>query len=495
MHLRTSRATALIAALVVSGVAAVTAPLASAAVRSGPSGSTVVLDSRASYLGVDAAATSDGTTYVAWISVHRSDDRFNEVHLCVLPRKATSCRGGVQTTGAVDPVSAQDLHVVARGSQVTLVWHHRTEASSTTSTGDRIAVSTVRAGVLQAATDVAVAPSNSTLASVVAGPRGISAVVVSGADDDFHTLYHYPILTAAPVAVRAPYSVGTVQLADDGDRSVLVVGQYAADKKPLSVAWKSSSATRWSGFTKIAGTWTDHDSARLLVTSRGIRLLATGHKNGLARTVVASWQAGRHRFGKPVLALPGQRCVAGGRDVVSDASGRMSSVSIGCDTLTVGNHQLAGVAATTSFRGGLTAIGQDAQIATTPSGRGWVVWLKSSSSEGGTLVARPITLPALITTVRKKTAAGVVRVTVPLSCLPAGTAEIGLAARASNGWRVRATTLRLGKKKVVRTLRGSSLRAKHTYVLRAKVTFVKKGDRAKARTVTKAVRFTTCAKP
>ncbi|MFB9315338.1 hypothetical protein [Nocardioides plantarum] len=492
-------AVAVVAALAlgsVSGPAASSSEPRAAAGSPGSAGASVVLDRDANYSRFDVATDRAGTSYVGWISSHPGDDLFSQVHVCVLPVGATACAGGIQTIDALEKVTAEQLFVVASDDQATLVWHHLSgDASTDDPMQDRIAAAQVVDGHLMPGTDVASAPSESTLMAVNAGPRGISAALVSGPDDDARTVYYYDALStstpASPTTLRAPYAVGNVQLADDGTSSVMLIDQYAAVTAPVRVAWKPSGSGAWSSFASVAGTTTDHNTARMTTTSRGIRLLATARdtKKGGEQSVVASWRSTAHAFSKPVPALVGQSCATGGRDVATDASGRMSSVAIGCDTLAIGNHQTGAAGALTQFRTGLSVTGVDAQIATNPSGRGWVVWIATGHSA---LVARPILLPALTSPVTTSSRAGRLTLTAPVSCLPLVNTTLEVTAKAAKGWRLQSTSVTLGNQKIYRTIPARALKPGRSYLLTAKATYLKHGVH---QTMSKSARFTTCSTP
>lgn len=468
-------------------------PSVAQAARPGPAGAGIALDRDANYSRFDVATDAAGTAYVGWISSHPGDDLLSQVHVCVLPQGATGCAGGVQTTDALDRVTAEQLFVVAGADGATLVWHHLAGDSLTGDPmQDRIAAAQVVGGVLRPGVDVAQAPTSSTLAAVSSGPRGIAAAVVSGPDDEARTVFYYDTVASAPVTVPAPYSVGDVQLADDGTSTVMVVSEYAAVGSPVRAAWKPSGSGTWSAFAPVSGTTTDHGTARLATSGRGIRLLATApdRKRGGDQSVIAAWDPKRHRFGKPVPALPGQTCATGGRDVSTDASGRVSSVAIGCDRLALGNHQTGGVGARTEFEAGLTSIDTDAQIATLPSGRGWVVWL---ATERSTLVARPIVLPALTREVTRRTAAGRLRSTVPVSCVPAVDVPVRSRAVATRGWRASRAVVTLDGRVVRRAVVDASRLAPGSrHVLRAQTVLARGGERRALRTTTP---FRVCPAP
>lgn len=242
----------------------------------------------------------------------------------------------------------------------------------------------------------------------------------------------------------------------------------------------------------MRGTETDHNTARLATTRRGIRLLATApdRKRGGDQSVIAAWDAQRHAFGAPAPALPGQSCATGGRDVSTDASGRVSSVAIGCDRLAIGNHQTGGVGARTEFGTGLSVTSTDAQIATTPSGRGWVVWLATSRS---TLVARPIVLPALTREVTRTSKVGRLRMSAPVSCVPAVDVAVRAKATAVRGWRVARTTLRLDARTLRRpVIEAARLAPGSRHVLRATGVVVRRGERRALRTT---AAFVVCPRP
>jgi hypothetical protein len=455
------------------------------AARPGLAGHPVTLANNVSLSGYDAATDSSGRAYVGWIG---DSGTGRKVHLCTLPRGATGCLGGVQTIDSLGTSSAQGLRVlVTPAGAVTLVWFHDTVASENGPQGSEITIATSQSGgPLSGPRDVATAPSFGSMLDATFGPGG-SIWVVTEPSGVATSVQVRPGLTSAPVKVPTPYWAESARLRFSGSTAVLAIKKAGAITTPVSYASKRGGS--WSGFRKLAHTWTSDAEFGLAATPSGIRLIATVD-NANYFPVVSRWTGSG--FSRPTLTGDRNACSPSSHDVVSDASGRLADVSIECGNLAVANLPDTAHAAVVRFSGGGVFAGGTPQLTTTPRGRAWVVWSIESSVNDKLLVA-PLLLPGR--TVRVARSAGGNRVTVsgPASCLPPVNIAVGVKGSAARHWRVVGHVLRLGGTTLRSgTLRGASLVAGRSYTLTGSVTFAGGGTR---RTVTARLTFRSCPNP
>jgi hypothetical protein len=422
----------------------------------------------------DVATDKAGTAFVGWIS---DDGSGREVHLCTIPAGQVACSGGVQVISALDSSSAEGLRVLATAAgDVTLVWFHDTTNSVNGPQGAEIATATsVNGGPLNAATDVASAPSFGSLADVELGPGGAIWTVALTSDEK--TLQIRPGITSGYVSKAAPYAVSTAKLAFSGSTGIVAIQQGSYVTHPVRYAYEKTGS--WSGFKTLAKTWTAGANLGLTGTTSGARLIASVN-NADYYPVVSRWTG--TSFSKPAITGDTNNCSAFSHDPTSDASGRMADVSEECERVAVANLPDTRHAAIVRFGAGGTFAAGIPQIATTPRGRAWVVWSVLSGVKDKLLLA-PVLLPGRDVSVHKSAGGDKVTVTGPQSCLPA----VSIAVRVSgSGARVVSKSLRLAGKKIGATLNGAALTAGHTYKLTGKVTF------SGGRTLTKSLTFRSC---
>jgi len=357
---------------------------AAPATQAGLTGQPIVLASNAQFSGDDAVTDASGTAYIGWISASGSG---RTVSLCVLPKGATSCAGGVSTIDSLSPSGAYGLHVLLTGPHtVTLVWQDTTVASENGPQGDEIAVATSSGGPLSAAHDVATAPSSGTLRDAVVGPDGTIWVVSEVAQGNL-AIQVRPGFANAPVTLKTPYLIGYAQLRFAGSTPVLVIDKDGSISDPVSAAFEHAGA--WSRFSPVAGTSTAAANFGLATTGSGLRLIATT-AGATYQPVVASWTGSG--FGAPVLTGDANACAPSSHDPVSDASGRLADVSIECGDVAVADLPDTAHAAIFRFPVNGTIAGSLPQLTTAADGSGWVAW-SIESAGGDTLMAAPLLLP------------------------------------------------------------------------------------------------------
>ena len=469
--------------------AAPAAPAASAAPaapasRPGLTAKPITLANKVQLDGYDAATDASGKSYIGWISSSVTGSPTRSVHLCTLPPGATRCSGGIQTE-STGQSSAVDLRVlVTPAGKVTLVWFHDTTASENGPNGSEIAIATSQSGgPLSAPQDVATAPSFGSMLDATLGPNGSIWTVAQPADGD--ALQIRPGLTNPAVKITAPYVAGTARLRFSGSTGVLVIQKDGAISLPVSYA--SERGGSWSGFRKLAHTWTAAANLGLADTRSGIRVLASV-SNADYYPVVSRWTGSS--FTRPTLTGDRDNCAPESHDPVADASGRMADVSLECQEVAVANLTDTLHAAIVRFHVSGTFAQGNPQLTTTPRGRAWVVWSTDVGVEGARLQAAPVLLPgrSIIAT----RAAGGNRVTLhgPASCLPPVDVAVSVKGSPAAGWQVTGRTLLLGSRTLhSATLRGGSLTAGRSYTLKGRVTFASGGSR---RTVTAKLKFRSC---
>ena len=456
-----------------SSAAAATVP----ASRAGLTGKAIVLVNNAEFSGDDAVIDASGTAYVGWIA---DTGAGRKVSLCVLPRGARRCKGGVSTVDSLGDSTALGLRVLLTGPHtVTLVWQHVTVASENGPQGDEITIATSTGGPLSAPHDVATAPSFGAMRDAVVGPHGTIWVVSEVAGGKIAVQVR-PGLSNAPVTLTTPYLIGYAQIRFAGATPVLVIDKDGAISSPVSVA--SQHGGTWSKFRAVARTWTSDANFGLASTPSGVRLVATVN-NASYRPVVARWNGSA--FGKPALTGDTNACAPSSHDPVSDASGRLADVSMECGDVAVANLPDTKHAGIFRFAVHGTFAGTLPQLATAPSGRGWVAWSIESTTSDKLLVA-PILLPGRSVSVTRSSGSHRVTLTGPASCLPPVDLRLGLRASggtaASKVLRLNGTTLRS------MTLHGASLTPGKSYTLTGTVRF------SGGPTITATIKFRACPK-
>jgi hypothetical protein len=465
--------------------AAARAGRAAPAARPGRVGRTMTLTSGADLHGYDAATDAAGNTYIGWIAAHGSAAN-RTVFLCTIPHGGTACAGGIRSTPSLGGSSADGLRVLVGGGKVSLVWSHETTASVNGPNGDEIAVATRQPnGSLSAPADMATAPSFGTLLDAALGPQN-SIWAISQPGGATPRIVLRPGLASAAVTLKTPYLVGGGRIAFSGATAVLAVQKAGAISVPVAYAVHRGS---WSGFRKLARTWTSDANLGLVRTRSGIRLLASV-ANASYWPVVSRFTGSS--FTRPQLTGDRTNCFPGSHDPVADASGRMTDVSEECATkVAIANLSDTLHAVVVRFPSGGTFAGGIPQIATTPRGRGWVVWSIEGKVSDKLLAAR-VLLPGRLRTVAKSAAGNRARLTGPASCLPPVSVRARVAGSPARHWHVVSRRLLLSGKAHGATINGAALAAGRTYTLSGRVTFARGGSR---RVVTAVLKFRTCPNP
>jgi hypothetical protein len=474
-------------ALVPAAVVLATTVVGAAHAAGGPVGGKVHLQSNIALSGYDAATTKDGTTYVGWIASSYNNTLLRQVHLCVLHQGSGSCVGGVQTANSLAPAAAQDLHVVVAGGQVALVW----DAQAAPSSGDFsgiFGVAKVSNGHLGASTAISGAPTYPTMTSVIVTKSGgVSAAVIGNSSND-NKVYYYKTLSSAPKTLTRPYFIGNAQLADNGHQTVLTTSQYGSLSGRVSVAHKSSSSSSWSGFSTVTHSYTGGNIEKLYTAHGKIWMLGMSDK-ALYTPYRYRWSG--KKFGGPKST--GDHQDVSSFDPTTDASGRLANVSTEVGNLAVSNFSGGSKAGEFRMKVKQTFAGGIAQVTTSPSGHGWLIYsIQTDTSTGDLLYAQRIRLSGLTRTVHQHGKPGKVSLTGPASCMPASPVHVALTGKGARPWKVAARKLTLGSKKVGSSLNGATLKPHHHYTLTGKVTFKNGGHHA---TLKAKLGFTTCGRP
>jgi hypothetical protein len=156
--------------------------------------------------------------------------------------------------------------------------------------------------------------------------------------------------------------------------------------------------------------------------------------------------------------------------------------------ITVDNMPTSSRAAIFRFAAKGTVAGSTPELATLPSGRGWVVYALQNETGYDQLVAVPVLLPALTSTVATSSLAGVARVSGPVSCLPVVSTPVAVAA-ASAGHCKAVTLSGMSQGSI---LNGARLRPGASYKLVGIVTF---GDGQRRLTLKAVLDFKACPAP
>lgn len=457
------------------------------AAKAGLTGSPITLVTNAQFSGYDMAAGPNGTAYIGWIGDKGSG---RTVSLCTLPRGATRCAGGIQTIASagdsIGTSSAAGLRVlVSKSSLVTLVWMHDTVAAESGPEGDKIAIATSQGGgPLSAAEDVSPAPSFGDLLDATLAPNG-SIWTVAHPSGGVSSVQITRGLGTSPQSVKTPFWPGHAVIAFNGANAVLAIDKYGAVTQPVSSA--RQSGTGWTAFKPIAKTW-NVAGFGMVASKAGVRLIASENNAGyhpvVSRLTASGWSA-------PALTGDSNSCAPFSHDVVADASGRIADASEECGVVAVANLADTRHAAIVRFSVHGTFAGGEPQLATAPSGRGWVAWSIESAS-GNKLLVAPVLLPGLDVGTSRSDSHGRVVVTGPASCLPPVDVPVSVVGKPASGWRVASKSLKLGGSAVGTVLHGSSLTPGKSYTLTGTVTFARGSARGTGRA---SVTFRACPQP
>jgi hypothetical protein len=459
--------------------AARTAPAASAG-KPGEAAAPIVLSRTVSLTGgsVDMATTKSGTTYLGWIAPNSNNDFL--IDLCILPLHATGCQGGIKTMAAGP---SNGLKVIASPSgAVSFVWDNADAAEIVTSTVQP-------GGSLSTPIDVGTAPANGELLDAELGPDGAIWTVAAGDSGD--TVEVRDGVANPEQTIHTSKEVDFARLAFAGHTGIIAMHNGGADIDPVQYSYLSGG--NWTSEASVAHTQTGTQDLGLVTTKSGVRLMASEQDSDL-RPVVAKWTG--HGFSTPVVAEPKAVFEPDGTDLVADASGRAANVAFIDGGAKLGIANLADTvhAGLVTVATGGTSAGGFAQISTNPRGEGWVAWAIEGSlgTDGDLFRVAPILLPALDHSVTHKGSHGSVTVTGPVSCLPGDTTSVSVKGHPKKGWKTKSHTLKLGAKKLGKSLNGASLTAGKSYSLKGTVVFAHGHSHQK---VSATLKFRSCPKP
>jgi hypothetical protein len=284
-----------------------------------------------------------------------------------------------------------------------------------------------------------------------------------------------------------PFALGYAQLAFVGGAAVMAVQKAGSLSSPVDYAWDAGGD--WTALRPLAGTWSVGYAPGLTQTAAGLQLV-TATANASYQPVVSHWTG--HGFSAASPIGDTSNCAPNSAQTASDASGRLTDVTNECGMITVDNMPTSSRAAMFRFAVKGTVAGSTPELATLPSGRGWVVYALQDESDYDQLVAVPVLLPALTSTTANGTEAGSVRVTGPVSCLPVVTTPVAVAASSTGHWQVLSKALTLSGKSQGSVLNGARLRPGASYKLVGRVVF---GDGQRRLTVKAVLAFKACLAP
>lgn len=433
--------------------------------------------------GYDVADNAKGTAYIGWIAPTSAGGATRTVYLCTLPAGASTCSGGVQSTASLGGSSAAGLRVLlTKNGTVDLVWFHDTDQSINGPQNAAIALATAPGGKnLGAATDIGSAPSFGYLLDAALDPSGAIWTVAYASDLPKNIQVRDG--SASYDTVNTPWPVGTATIGFAGTQPVVVAGKNAAITTPPD-AWTTLKNGKWSAFASIPKTG-PRANPSLAATGSGLRLIAMAG-DASYRTVTTKWTG--NGFAPRALTSDTNNCTPASHDANSDASGRLVDVTWECNQLTVVNYPDGHTASISrmNVRGTTT---YTPQIASGSRGSATVVYSVESKTSGSALRVTHWRLGDADRSVTHRGTGGKVKVTGPVSCLPAVTVPIGVHGIAAAGWKPRSSTLELGTKKVSGFLDGATLKAGNTYTLTGTATFAKGRKHGSA---TAKLTFRTC---
>jgi hypothetical protein len=475
------------AALTPAATSAAAARPAGHNAKPGVVGLPLVLDNHVQLDGYDEATDAAGNAYIGWIANSSQVNAGSRtVYLCTLHPSGSACAGGIQHTASLGISSAEGLKVIVTpAGHVTLVWFHDDIASENGPDGSSIAEATSdRGGALSAPSDVVTnAPSFGSMLDAVAGPDGKIWTITYA--DLTGPLQLRDGFTSSAAHVTPPWGVGFAQLAFSKNTPVLSVEKDGAITTGPSYA--TASGSHWSSFKPVARTWAVGTDADLTATHHGLRLI-TSVNNASYHPAISKWTGTGFSPRQPTA--DNSNCTPVGHDADTDASGRLVDITTECDKkLAIADFPNDNQAAILSIPTKGLPAGGTAQIATTSRGIGYVAWSVEAGSTGDLLRVERVLLPDRTTSKSKHGSAGKVTVFGPMSCLPAVSTPVRVKAHHAHGWTVSSTSLRLGKKRLHKSINGSTLKAGKTYKLKGSAVFASGSHHKK---ITATLKFRSC---
>jgi hypothetical protein len=327
-------------------------------------------------------------------------------------------------------------------------------------------------------------PTAGALMDARTGPGGHLWTLTTNGDGAQLRLAKDGVVVAGPAV---PWAVGYAQLAFAGGTAVIAVQKAGSLSTPVDYAWDAGGS--WTALRPLSGTWSVGYAPGLTQTAAGLRLV-TATADASYKPVVSRWTG--HGFSGTSPIGDTNNCAPNSAETASDPSGRLTDVTNECGSITVDNMPTSSRAAIFRFPAKGTVAGSDPELATLPSGRGWVVYALQNETGYDQLVAVPVLLAALTSTVATSSVAGVARVTGPVSCLSVVTTPVAVAAVSAGHWQVLSKALTLSGKSQGSVLNGARLRPGASYKLVGTVTF---GDGQRRLTVKAVLGFKACPAP
>jgi len=448
----------------------------------GPQGPGVVLVQFAQqdrFAGGGFAAVSDGQgdTYVSWTNFGKRGGVF----LCTLRTGSSNCLNGTQVPASTEtsPAPGTDIHLLAGHRSVRVLWFDDSDR------GASVQEATAAAGGVPSPSH-ALEPGATAGALMDAriGPGGHLWTLTANGDGTQLRLAKDGVVVAGPAV---PWAVGYAQLAFAAGTAVIAVQKAGSLATPVDYAWDAGG--NWTTLRPLSGTWSVGYAPGLTQTAAGLRLV-TATADASYKPVVSHWTG--HGFSAASPIGDTNNCAPNSAQTGSDPSGRLTDVTNECGVITVDNMPTASRAAIFRFPARGTIAGSNPELATLPSGRGWVVYALQNETGYDQLLAVPVLLPALTSTVVTSSVAGVARVSGPVSCLPVVTTPVALAGASAGHWKVLNKALTLSGQSQGIVLNGARLRPGASYKLVGSVTF---GDGQRRLTVKAVLDFKACPAP
>ena len=448
----------------------------------GPQGPGVVLVQFAQqdrFAGGGFAAVSDGQgdTYVSWTNFGKRGGVF----LCTLRTGSSNCLNGTQVPASTEtsPAPGTDIHLLAGHRSVRVLWFDDSDR------GASVQEATAAAGGVPSPSH-ALEPGATAGALMDAriGPGGHLWTLTANGDGTQLRLAKDGVVVAGPAV---PWAVGYAQLAFAAGTAVIAVQKAGSLATPVDYAWDAGG--NWTTLRPLSGTWSVGYAPGLTQTAAGLRLV-TATADASYKPVVSHWTG--HGFSAASPIGDTNNCAPNSAQTGSDPSGRLTDVTNECGVITVDNMPTASRAAIFRFPARGTIAGSDPELATLPSGRGWVVYALQNETGYDQLVAVPVLLAALTSSVATSSVAGIARVSGPVSCLPVVTTPVAVAAASAGHWQVLSKALTLSGESQGSVLNGARLRPGASYKLVGSVTF---GDGQRRLSVKAVLDFKACPAP
>jgi len=448
----------------------------------GPQGPGIVLAQFAEqdrFSGGGFATVSDGQgdTFVSWTNSGKKGGVF----LCTLRTGSSNCLNGTQVAASTEtsPAPGTDIHLLAGHRSVRVLWFDDSDGGATVQEATATA-----GGVPSASHALEGGPTAGALMDARTGPGGHLWTLTANGDGAQLRLAKDGVVVAGPAV---PWAVGYAQLAFAGGTAVIAVQKAGSLSTPVDYAWDAGGS--WTALRPLSGTWSVGYAPGLTQTAAGLQLV-TATANASYQPVVSHWTG--HGFSEASPIGDTSNCAPNSAQTGTDPSGRLTDVTNECGMITVDNMPTSSRAAIFRFAAKGTVAGSTPELATLPSGRGWVVYALQNETGYDQLLAVPVLLPALTSTVATSSLAGVARVSGPVSCLPVVTTPVAVAAASAGHWRVLSKALTLSGKSQGSILNGARLRPGASYKLVGTVTF---GDGQRQLTVKAVLDFKACPAP